>query len=194
MLTYNTQQRSLKLPEYGRTVQSMVDYCLTIEDRADRNRCAATIIDTMSQLLPSTTSADEHRRKLWDHLAIMADYRLDVDYPYEPVRADQLDGRPEPISYRQENFRFRHYGRFVERMIATALTVEDPEARHDLELLIANQMKKMMVEQIPDKAEDHRIFADLALLSHGEIRLSTERDRLNEYLPTPKTAKKKKKK
>ena len=36
-MEYNTQQRTLPLPEYGRSVQNMVDHALTIEDRAERN-------------------------------------------------------------------------------------------------------------------------------------------------------------
>lgn len=51
MLTYNTHLKPLILPEYGRTVQSMVDYCCTIEDRDERTRCAYAIIRTMKTLL-----------------------------------------------------------------------------------------------------------------------------------------------
>lgn len=194
MLTYNTQQSRLRLPEYGRTIQQMVDHCLTIDDRDERNRCAAAIVDTMGRLLPTQASAEETRRKLWDHLAIMSDYKLDIDWPYEPVKSDEFDNAPTPLSYCEENFRFRHYGRLIERMIATALTIDDAEARHDLELLIANQMKKLMLAVSPDGVDDARVFADLAMMSKGEIRLSTETDRLEDYLPAPSAAKKKKKK
>lgn len=193
MLTYNTQEKPLRLPEYGRTIQRMVDYCLTIEDREERTRCAATIVDTMGQLLPSQSSPEETERKLWDHLAIMSDYKLDVDAPFETIKAGQFEPQPEPIPYREENFRYRHYGRFIERMIATALTIEDPEARLDLAILIANQMKKMMLEVTLD-VDDSRIFSDLAMLSKGELRLSPEEVTLNEYIPAPSATKKKKKK
>ncbi len=192
MLTYNTQEKPLKLPEYGRTIQRMVDYCITIEDREERNLCAATIVDTMMRLLPSQPNSEETMRKLWDHLLIMSDYKLDIDAPYETVKAGQFEPKPEPISYRDENFRFRHYGRFIERMIATAITIEDSEARLDLAILIANQMKKMMLE-VTNDVEDSRIFSDLAVLSKGEIRLSAEEVVLNEYIPAPSSKKKKKK-
>lgn len=194
MLTYNTQQSKLHLPEYGRTIQTMVDYCTTIADRDERNRCAAAIIDAMMKLIPSQQSTNEETiHKLWDHLALMSDYKLDVDYPCEITKKDQFAAKPERISYREENFRFRHYGRYIERLIATALTIEDTEARHDLELLIANQMKKIMTTISPDSAEDSRIFSDLAVLSKGEIRLHTENIRLNEYIPSVLPGKKKKK-
>ena len=33
-MQYNTQQKRMPLPEYGRSIQNMVDYALTIQDRA----------------------------------------------------------------------------------------------------------------------------------------------------------------
>lgn len=50
MLTYNTQLKKLLLPEYGRNIQKMVEHCMTIEDRDERNRCARTIIASMGNL------------------------------------------------------------------------------------------------------------------------------------------------
>ena len=49
-MEYNTQRKKLPLPEYGRSVQNMVDYALTIEDRAERQRCARTIIGIMGSM------------------------------------------------------------------------------------------------------------------------------------------------
>ena len=51
-MKYNTQQRRLPLPEYGRSVQNMVDHALTIEDRAERQRCANTIVNNVETYLP----------------------------------------------------------------------------------------------------------------------------------------------
>ena len=51
-LDYNTQREKLVLPEYGREVQNMVDYAISLENKADRQRCAETIILTMERMLP----------------------------------------------------------------------------------------------------------------------------------------------
>ena len=85
-MEYNTQQRRLPLPEYGRSVQNMVDHALTIEDRAERQRCANTIINIMGGMFPHLRDVPDFKHKLWDHLAIMADFKLDIDYPYEEDR------------------------------------------------------------------------------------------------------------
>lgn len=85
-MEYNTQQRKLPLPEYGRSVQNMVDHALTIEDRAERQRCANTIVNIMGGMFPQLRDMEDFRRKLWDHLAIMADFKLDIDYPVEIVK------------------------------------------------------------------------------------------------------------
>ena len=41
-MKYNTQERILAVPEYGRAVQKMIDHAVTIEDRAglSPNNCS----------------------------------------------------------------------------------------------------------------------------------------------------------
>ena len=85
MLDYNTQNRQLALPEYGRNIQQMVDFCLTIEDREIRTNCAFAIIDVMKNIMPDYEKQDDGIKMLWDHLNIMADFKLDIDFPFEVI-------------------------------------------------------------------------------------------------------------
>ena len=48
-LDYNTQREKLILPEYGREIQQMVDHAVSLEDRAERQRCAETIVSIMAE-------------------------------------------------------------------------------------------------------------------------------------------------
>ena len=63
-MEYNTQQRKLPLPEYGRSVQNMVDHALTIEDREERQRCANTIVNIMGGMFPQLRDMEDFRHKL----------------------------------------------------------------------------------------------------------------------------------
>lgn len=195
MLTYSTHLKKLILPEYGRNIQRMVDHCLTIEDRAERTRCAATIVKTMELLFPIQGNADAYRRKLWDHLAIMSDFSLDVDLPFELVNKSALNDRPHSLQYEQGPLEYRHYGLLLQRTIATAAQMEEGEERDALVLLLANHMKKLMLAVNPDGVDDAKIFKDLRILSQGAIILDPEKVSLHEFIvaPTP-TGKKKKKK
>jgi len=86
-MDYNTERKKLFLPEYGRNVQQMVDYALTIEDRDQRNLVARSIIAVMGTLMPLLRDQVDFKHKLWDHLAIMSDFKLDIDSPYPtPLR------------------------------------------------------------------------------------------------------------
>ncbi|MCM1483369.1 MAG: DUF4290 domain-containing protein [Muribaculaceae bacterium] len=196
MLRYNTQLKPLPLPEYGRNIQSMVDYCLTIEDRDERTRCARSIIASMGNLFPELRTSDGCNPKLWDHIAIMSDFKLDIDFPCEIIRAENLHTQPEPVSYNRNNIRYRHYGKSLERMVQRAAEMEEGEERDILILYLANHMKKQMLAVNRDGVEDERIFKDLADMSHGAIRLSSDTVRLHEFkeAPQPVTGKKKKKK
>lgn len=196
MLSYNTLLPQLRLPEYGRNIQQMVDYCLTIPDRDERTRCAFTIVEVMKSLLPQTGDPEEYVRKFWDHLVIMSDFKLDVDYPFEAIAPDTLATRPDPIPNNPSYIRYRHYGKGIERLIDAATAMEEGEERDALVLLIANQMKKLRMAVSPDAASDAMIFRDLADMSHGSIRLSSETVHLHDYsiADLPLTGKKKKKK
>ena len=195
MLTYNTRRKQLVLPEYGRNLQRMVDYACTLENRDERNACARTIIRTMETLFPELKQP-ENSHKVWDHLSIMSDFKLDIDYPEGVVKAEELDTKPQEVPYTQSKINHRHYGKILEEMIEKAAGMAPGEARDEVVLLLANQMKKMMLAVNSDGVDDRRIFADLAAISHGEIRLDPETTHLNEYreIPQPQGKKKKKRK
>lgn len=197
MLTYNTQLKRLILPEYGRNIQQMVDYCLSIPDREERTVCAYSIIASMGNLFPHLRDTDDFKHKLWDHLAIMSDFKLDIDYPCEIIRPESLDTRPEPLDYRRPRIHYRHYGSYVESMIAKAMEMPEGEERDAFVILVANHMKKVMLQVNPDGVDDAKIFSDLAEYTHGAIRLDPSTCRLHQFKVAPAqatTGKKKKKK
>ena len=194
MLRYNTQLERLKLPEYGRNIQNMVEHCLTITDREERNACARSIISAMAQLTPQAKNEPDHIRKLWDHLAIISDFRLDIDYPFEQVEQGTLHSAPERVAYGLQNIRYRHYGKSVERLVATASAMEPGLERDTLIRLIANHMKKLMLDVNRDGVDDAKIFKDLAELSHGEIRVRPEEMRPHEFKAVQQPAGKKRRK
>ena len=116
-MQYNTQQKRMPLPEYGRSIQNMVDHALTIQDPAERQRCANTIINIMGNMFPHLRDVPDFKHKLWDHLAIMADFKLDIKYPYEIIREENLGTKPDSIPYPSTKMRYRHYGRTLEVLI-----------------------------------------------------------------------------
>lgn len=179
-MKYNTQQRRLPLPEYGRSVQNMVDHALTIEDRAERQHCANTIVNIMGGMFPHLRDVADFKQKLWDHLAIMADFKLDIDYPVEIVKKESLEIKPQRIPYSQHDIRFRHYGRFVQDMIKLAVDYQEGEERNQLIRMIANHMKRDYLNWNKDGVEDQKILDDLCELSGGKIKLSAEDLRLTE--------------
>lgn len=173
-MEYNTQQRKLPLPEYGRSVQNMVDHCLTITDREERQRCANTIVRIMGGMFPQLRDLEDFNRKLWDHLAIMSDFKLDIDYPVAIVKKESLDVRPSGIAYSQNRIRYRHYGRFIQDLIRIAAGYEEGEQKQRLLSMIANHMKMDYVNWNKDGVEDKKIFEDLYELSGGKIKLTVD--------------------
>ena len=195
MITYNTKLKNLILPEYGRNIQQMVDYCLTIPDRDERTKCAGTIVKTMAVLFPKIREQEGYRQKLWDHLAIMSDFQLDIDWPVEVISAEARQSQPDKVVYTSSDMPYRHYGKSIQRMISRAVLMEPGEEKDALIMLLANHMKKLMMAFNQDNVEDARIFKDMAAMSHGEIILTPENHRLLDFqIIAPTSGKKKKKK
>lgn len=179
-MEYNTQRKKMELPEYGRSVQNMVDHALTIEDREERQRCANTIVNIMGGMFPHLRDVPDFKHKLWDHLAVMSDFKLDIDYPFEVVKKEELEMKPERLAYSNGAIRYRHYGHILEGLIKKAVEVENEAERKALIRLLAIQMKKSLNNWNKDGMEDQKIVDDLREYSQGAIDLQVEDLHLNE--------------
>ena len=173
-MEYPTLQGRLIMPEYGRNIQQMIAHALTIEDREERTRCVNTIINIMGNLFPYLRDVNDFKHKLWDHVAIMSDFKLDIDYPYEILKQENLYSRPETIPYKNSRISYMHYGRNLEEMIERVATYPEGELKNEIIRMIANQMKKCFLTWNKEIVDDNKIFDDLRELSHGTIDVTPD--------------------
>ncbi len=166
-MEYSTKQGKLIMPEYGRNVQHMVEHALTLEDKEERNKCVQAIMQTMGNLFPYLRN-EESRHKMYDHLAIMSDFRLDIDSPFERPDQEELRYKPERLDYNTAHpVRFRHYGRMIEVMVQQAIAEEDIEQRKVLVRIIVSRMRQDYVLWNKEQVNADRIREDLDYLSKG---------------------------
>jgi Domain of unknown function (DUF4290) len=170
-MDYNTDQPPMVISEYGRSVQRMIDICLTIEDRNERNRCARTIVKAMALLNPQMKEYQDYEHKLWDHLFIMSGYKLDVDSPFPKPEQGVLAAPPERVRYPQSDIRFRHYGKILEELIRKAMTEEDPKNKEVFTGQLAQLMKKHYLNWNRDSVNDQLIVEQLEMLSKGQLKV-----------------------
>ena len=173
-MLYNTQQKRLPMPEYGRGIQNMVDHALTIEDRAERQRCANTIVNIMGSMFPHLRDIPDFKHKLWDHLAVMADYKLDIDYPYEITPAAAVHSRPKPLAYPMKRIRYRHYGYMLETLLKKLKDMPEGEERDALTSMVANQMKRCLYNWNKDAMDEEQVAADLSEYTEGKVQLDLD--------------------
>ena len=173
-MDYNTQRSKLPLPEYGRNVQQMVDYALTVEDKEERNTVVKTIISVMGTLNPHLRDQPDFKHKLWDHLAVMSDFKLIVDSPYPDPSREKLNEKPRPVPYAPIRLKHKHYGRVIQSMVTAATKLEDGEEKDYLVYAIANQMKKSYLTWNKESVTDDLILRDLAEFSEGMLKLNPE--------------------
>ncbi len=170
-MEYNSDRPRLIIPEYGRNVQKMVDHLSTIKDREERNRQAQNLIEIIGNLNPQIRDTPDFRHKLWDHLFIMSDFKLDVDSPYPVPTPETFMEKPELVAYPENSSRYRHYGNIVKAMIRHAITLEEGEYKQELVNAIANHMKKTYLLWNKDTVEDAVILKELRVLSENKLNL-----------------------
>ena len=183
-MRYNTRKEKLILPEYGRNIQNMVDHCMSIEDREERTKCAYTVIDIMGNMFPHLRDVNNFKHILWDHLAIMSDFKLEIDYPYEVITKEDLYSAPDKVEYSRPTMKYRHYGKILERMIKIAAGMEEGDKRRYLVRLLLIQMKKSHA-QWNKEVDDAKIFHDLYELSGGRIKVDDGQFTIPEVRVTP---------
>lgn len=170
-LEYNTERPKMLIPEYGRNVQKMVDFAVTIADREERNKVATAIIAVMGELKQHLRDAEDYKHKLWTHLFIMANFQLDVDSPYPLPEPEKLTEKPDRMSYPKGSVKMGHYGKTVEKLIGVACEMEEGDEKVALIKTIANLMKKFHLMFNSASVENENIMAHLSKLSQGKLKL-----------------------
>ncbi|MCD6069226.1 MAG: hypothetical protein K0S33_4052 [Bacteroidetes bacterium] len=171
-MDYNTQLPQMIIPEYGRNIQNMINFCITLEDRDERNRCARAIIQVMGQLNPHLRDVADFTHKLWDHLFIISEFKLDVDSPYPMPSAETLNTKPGPVDYPTGKIKYKHYGKIIEDIISKAKNYEEGPEKEELKKVIANNLKKFYITwNSKDLMSDDIIFKQMDELSGGELKM-----------------------
>ena len=179
-LQYNTERSKLIIPEYGRHLQKMVAYAISIEDDVERNKIARSIISVMGNLQPHLRDVPDFQHKLWDQLFIISDFKLKVDSPYPIATEEMFLKRPDGLAYPQNFPKYRFYGNNIKRMIDVAISWEKGDMRDGLEYAIANHMKKCYLNWNKDTVEDKAIFKHLLELSDGLIDMEAKGEKLTD--------------
>lgn len=170
-MQYNTQRPKLLISEYGRIIQNMAREAAKIEDREKRNATAKVIIELMSQASPAFRSIEEYKHKLWDHLIMISDFKLDIDSPYPyPDRTSVVVKSNTPLPYPKHKIHYRHYGKNLETLIGKAKDM-DEDKRRGLSLVVANYMKLVYANWNKETVSDDSIRQDLELISGGLLQL-----------------------
>ena len=172
-MKYKVSETPLTLKEYGRNIQSMVEYAKTVEDRDKRTRLAHEIVTIMSNLHPHLKEFPDYKQKLWDHLFVISDFELEVDSPY-PIPAPEdlvTSRRDDRMEYYSGIPKFRQYGYNVELMIDIAVTMEEGPKKRDFINVIANTMKQFLRNIDRETTPENVIAEHIRELSKGAIQV-----------------------
>lgn len=174
VLSYNTERGQLLIPEYGRNIQNMIDYATKIKSREERNKAAKAIIDVMGQINPHLRDVEDYNHKLWTHLYIMSDFKIDVDSPYEIPAPEKLKEKPKRLHYPKNSGKYGHFGYYSEKIIQEVTKMEDPEEKAYFTQLMGDLLKKDYLTFHTNNVEDVAIVAHLRELSGGKLHLAPE--------------------
>lgn len=173
-MEYKSSLNKLILPEYGRNVQKLVENAVQIEDKSERDKYVEKIITLMGRMYPYLRDLRDFKHKLWDHLVIMSNFKLEVDSPYPKPDSNTFSEEPEKIPYRSKNFKYKHFGRNITDMLNYAADLKDKEEKELLTALLANHMKKLFLTWSKDIVADDFIFQKISELTNGKLEISKD--------------------
>lgn len=173
-MEYNTKRDLLTIPEYGRNIQKMIGYCISIDEREKRNFIAQSIVRVMGQMNSQNAKTHDFEQKLWDHLHIISGFNLDIDSPYPMPGKDEVAKKPEKIEYRRKSMRFPHYGENIEKIITAITEMEDGDKKDAFVLAVANYLKKSYLSWNRESVNDETVIKNLEELSGGKLRLAED--------------------
>lgn len=194
-LDYNTQRAQLIMPEYGREIQMMVDYAVGLPTKEERQRCAQSIIAVMAVMAPQNKENADFEQKLWNHLALMSNFQLDIDYPYDVSQALNIAKKPEPMPYPMQNIPVRHYGSMLFDIFEKLKGMPAGAERDELVKMTANQMKRNLVQWGHGSSANEKVASDLARFTDGKIQLDIDTfvfSNITTEQPKPEKTKKRK--
>ena len=165
----------MQLRELGRNIQKLANYLTTVEDKETRSRYAEAMIVLMKQVVPAIKDDQEGSQRLWDDLHILADFKLDIDAPFPMPDPDNLERKPDKVSYGSNNIRFRHYGKNVELMIREAIKMEDEEAKKDAIIHVGKLLKSFHSTWNKEVPNDETVLKNIEILSGGELKMDLEK-------------------
>ncbi len=171
-MEYNTTRNYLVIREYGRHIQKMVEYLLSLEDREKRQKNAYAVIELMGFLNPHLKNVEDFRHKLWDHLFLISDFKLDVESPYPIPTRESLKANPDPLPYPKRYPKYNHLGKNIEIVIDKALQEEDAEKRQGFANAIAYYMKLTYSNWHKELVHDDNIQTELASITNGELEFN----------------------
>ncbi len=172
---------TLILKEYGRNVQKLVDYLLTIQDKAKRTKLAHALVELMRQIHPTYKEQIDSQSKLWDDLYIMSKFRLDIDAPYPMPEPTAIGKKPQKVAYSNNRIRYRHYGKNVELLIEQACALQNEEERKAAIIHIGRLMKGFYMTWNKDNVEDDLILEQIKELSDNQLMIDIAEVRAHGY-------------
>ena len=129
-MDYNTQRDKLLMPEYGRHVQEMINYVMSIPDKEKRNEQIQAVVAVMGTLNPQLRDLNDFKHKLWDHVQIISDFKIDIDSPYPIPTRENLNTRPNAIPVDKSPIKAACYGRNIQNMINVIAARQDDEIKN----------------------------------------------------------------
>ena len=170
-MKYNTQRDKLQMPEYGRGIQDMIEYAVSLTDRSERQRCAESIFNIMMNMQPQLREQPDYKHRIWDHIAYISGYRLDIDYPFEITHLGEESQKPEPVPYPMKDIRQRQYGFLIEESLRQLAEMPEGAERDAMLAITANQMKQSLFNWNRDAMDDEKVASDIARYTNGKVTL-----------------------
>jgi hypothetical protein len=175
-MEYNTERDQIVISEYGRSVQHMINFVMSIEDPEKRQKNAEAVVETMAILNAQMKGVEDYKQRFWDHMIEISDWQLDVESPYGMPDRTEKESKPEPIAYPHHKIRWNHLGKNVEELFKKAMAENDPDKKRGYAQALGLYMKVAYKNYHEETVTDEEIKKEITNMSNGALQYEA-----NEY-------------
>jgi hypothetical protein len=130
------------------------------------------MIELMGFLNPHLKNVEDFRHKLWDHLFLIADFKLDLESPYPIPTRETLKPKSSNLPYPKRYPKYSHLGKNLELIINKALKEENPEKKLGFANAVAYYMKLAYSNWHKEMVHDDGIQSELSIITDGQLEFT----------------------
>ena len=171
-MEYNINRKKLVIPDYGRHIHAFIKHAQEIKSKKERQKFCEGIILLLENIHYEGRATEENKQNLWNHINIMSNFSLNIDFPYQVESKIENAKKPDKLNYSQNKIKYsnKHFGKNISLIIEKIKESKNEKAKEYLIKLAINYLKKSSQQWNKNPMDTNTLKQQFEHMSKGELK------------------------